>query len=134
MSEITPAYFPLESCFSPCSPEEASTTVYPRRSSAARKNAITEGSSSISRIGRLGDTAGCALIAPTPWQPPRPVHSPLPPESAQQRCFRRRLHCSSTESRPHVHAQSRSKCSAPVRCPCLPAWLYRRDRKSSACR
>src|SRR5437879_183556 len=50
MSEITPAYRPFESFCNPSAPDEAFTTSYPLRSSAARKNAVTDGSSSMSRI------------------------------------------------------------------------------------
>ena len=51
MSEITPPYCPPERCFSPSAPEDAFTTAYPLRSSAALRNAITDGSSSINRYG-----------------------------------------------------------------------------------
>src|SRR5438874_9780142 len=134
MSEITPAYRPFESRCSPSAPDEAFTTAYPLRSSAARKNAITDGSSSISRIGPPVHIACCvcgAFISPLPsWlRPPAPLLSPR--ESAPQMCFPQPLHYSSTEFLRRAPAQSRNKCSSPIPCLCLPAWSYRRDQISA---
>src|SRR5260370_2045467 len=104
MSEITPAYLPFESRCNPSAPDEAFTTAYPLRSSAARRKAITDGSSSMSRIGPPVHNACCvcsAFIGPLlswprpqwllPWRPESPPQSssPLPP------------HCSTTDFHPH---------------------------------
>src|SRR5207245_285463 len=53
MSEITPEYFPPLSMFNPSAPDAALATAYPWRSSAARRKAVTEGSSSMSRMGTV---------------------------------------------------------------------------------
>src|SRR2546426_303758 len=107
MSEITPAYRPFESRCNPSAPDEAFTTAYPLRSSAARRNAITDGSSSMSRIGPPVHNARCAFIAPLlSWQRP-PVLPPSPRESAPQRCSPLPPHYSSTEFLRHAPAQRR---------------------------
>src|SRR5215472_881337 len=133
MSEITPAYRPLQSCLSPSSPDRTSTTAYPRRSKAARKNAMTDGSSSISRIGCFVESAGFVLIRQPLLQRPRPKRFRSRREFAPRRCSHWRLHCSNTESHHHALAQSRSKCSIPVPYLCQPAWSYKTDRKFVEC-
>src|SRR4029077_6152470 len=62
MSEITPEYLPAVSIWRPSAPDEALATEYPWRSSAARRKAVTEGSSSISKMGAVAGDA-CAFIA-----------------------------------------------------------------------
>src|SRR6267143_4293976 len=110
MSEITPAYCPFESRCNPSAPDAASTTAYPLRSSAARRNAITDGSSSISRIGCWPAALAVGRLIGPPLSPPLQRGRLLsPPESAQQTCFPRLLHCSSIESRRRAHEQSRNK-------------------------
>src|ERR1700676_193540 len=109
MSEITPLYCPPASCFKPSAPEDAFTTEYPFRSSAAFRNAITDGSSSINKIGAVWLTAACKVtVQPLsqPWQA-----APRRAESGQQTCSRRYPCCSSTESRRRAPAQFRSKYS-----------------------
>jgi len=93
-------------------------TVYPCRSSAARKKAVTEGSSSINRIGR-GRLIAALLILQPPW---RPLLILSPPVISPRTCCRLPLHCSSIESRRYARAQFRSKCSSPVRCLCPSVW------------
>src|SRR2546430_8430650 len=97
MSEITPAYRPFESRCNPSSPDKALTTAYPLRSSAARRKAITDGSSSISRIGPPVHNAFCAFIVLLLSCPRPPARLPSPLESAPQKCFPLHLHCSSIE-------------------------------------
>src|SRR6266478_2088276 len=132
MSEITPAYLPFESRCNPSAPDEAFTTAYPRRSSAARRKAITEGSSSISKIGPPVHSAFCVLIGPLLSTPQPPAQPPLLPEYAPQKCFPLPPHCSSTEFPRHAPARYRNKCSAPGPCPCPPASLYKTDQKCVA--
>src|SRR5712692_5436880 len=124
MSEITPAYRPFESFLSPSSPEEAFTTAYPRRSSAARRNAMTEGSSSISKMGPLVDSAGCALIVPPLSRPPLKARLPWPAEFAPQTCFRPHFHYSNIEFLRHARVRFRNKYSAPALFLCPPASSY----------
>src|SRR5256886_12626549 len=124
MSEITPAYRPFESLCNPSAPDEAFTTSYPLRSSAARKNAVTDGSSSMSRIGPPVHNACCVFIAtllslPRPRAPP-----PSPLESAPQKCFPHPLHCSSIEFPRHGPARYRNKYSAQARSLCPLASSY----------
>src|ERR1700724_51746 len=64
MSEMTPEYFPPLSIFNPSAPEAALATAYPWRSSAARRKAVTEGSSSMSRMGAM-PVCVCAYDAVT---------------------------------------------------------------------
>src|SRR5258708_25349503 len=85
MSEITPAYRPFESRCNPSAPDEAFTTAYPLRSSAARRKAITDGSSSISRIGPPVHNAFCAFIALLLlWRRPPPPPSAPPANSPRK--------------------------------------------------
>src|SRR5215831_5416315 len=103
MSEITPPNEPCCNCRNPSAPEFACTTEYPLRSSAVRKNAVTEGSSSISKIGNCRCTARLLILLPPSLLPLLPAASPetyCPPRS----------HCSSTESRRRVPAQCHNKC------------------------
>src|SRR5207302_10662896 len=101
MSEITPAYRPFESRCNPSAPDEAFTTAYPLRSNAARKKAVTDGSSSISRIGPPVHNACCAFIdLLLSWQR-LPAPLPSPRESSPQKCFPLLLHCSSIEFPRH---------------------------------
>src|SRR5713226_4591693 len=132
MSEITPAYRPLESRCNPSAPDEAFTTAYPLRSSAARRNAITDGSSSMSRIGPPVHSACCALIALLLSMQRPQVLPPSPRECAPQRCSPLLPRYSSTEFPRHAPARCRNKCSAQAPCPCPPAWWYKKDQKCVA--
>src|SRR6266480_4107344 len=98
MSEITPAYRPFESRCNPSAPDEAFTTAYPLRSSAARRKAITDGSSSISRIGPPVHNALCVFIALLLSRLLTPAQFPSPLESAPQNCSSLHLHFSSFEA------------------------------------
>src|SRR5258708_13391589 len=105
MSEIPPAYRPFKSRCNPSAPDEAFTTAYPLRSSAAFKNAITDGSSSISRIGPPVHNACCvcsAFIAPLLSCPPPQVLLLCPRESAPQRCSPIPPHFSTTHFLSHA--------------------------------
>src|SRR5258707_10667042 len=118
MSEITPAYLPFESRCNPSAPDEAFTTAYPLRSSAARRKAITDGSSSMSRIGPPVHNACCAVIALLLLRRPPQARLPSPLESAPQKCFPLPLHCSSIEFPPPAPPRSPNKCSVPALCLC----------------
>src|SRR5437016_14502616 len=132
MSEITPAYRPFESRCNPSTPDEACTTAYPLRSNAARRKAITDGSSSMSRIGPSVQRVCCAFIAPLLSLLRPQGRPPSPQESAPQKCFPLPLHCSSIESPRHALARSRNKYStrAPFLCPL--ASSYKMDQKCAA--
>src|SRR5260370_42106999 len=135
MSELTPAYRPLESRCNPSAPDEAFTTAYPLRSSAARRKAITDGSSSMSRIGPPVHNACCvcsAFIAPLLSWPRPQVLLPWPRESAPQRCSPLRPHCSSTEFHRHAPVRCHSKYSGQAPCPCPPVWWCKRGQKCAA--
>src|SRR5258708_6213998 len=130
MSEITPRYRPFRSRCNPSAPDEAFTTAYPLRSSAAFKNAITDGSSSISRIGPPVHNACCvcsAFIAPLLSWPPPQVLLLWPRESVPQRCSPLPPHCSSTGFLPHAPPRSRNKCSGQAPPPRPPACFYQPD-------
>src|SRR5260370_40071477 len=96
MSEITPAYRPFESRCNPSAPDEAFTTAYPFRSSAARRKAITDGSSSMSRIGPPVHNACCAVIALLLLRRPPQARLPSPLESPPQNGLPLPLHLSRT--------------------------------------
>src|SRR5208337_5461595 len=121
MSEITPANAPASNCFKPAAPEDACTTLYPRRSSAARTKALTEGSSSITRIVAAGRGITLAVISPPLSQPLRGLFL-WPPAGAPQTCSRFHLHCSSKEFLRRARAQFRSRCSTQARSLCQLAW------------
>src|SRR5580704_1179419 len=129
MSDITPAYRPFESRSNPSAPEAAFTTAYPLRSSAARKNATTDGSSSITRIGPPVHNADCTLTGSPLSRPPRPAKLPSPPELAPQTYSPHLPHYSSTESPRHARERFRNKCSAPALFLCPPAWWCKTDRR-----
>src|SRR5258708_32395805 len=114
MSEITPAYLPFESRCNPSAPDEAFTTAYPLRSSAARRKAITDGSSSMSKIGPPVHNDCCALIAPLPsWPRPR-ARLPSPRESEPHDCSPPPLHCTTIQYPLHAPALCPSKSSIPI--------------------
>src|SRR5712692_475240 len=132
MSEITPAYLPFESRCNPSAPDEAFTTAYPLRSSAALRKAMTDGSSSMSRIGPAVHNACCAFIdLLLSWQRLQAL-PPSPRESAPQRCSPLLPRYSSTGFPLHEPVRCRSKYSTRAPCPCPPAWWYKRDQKCVA--
>src|SRR5260370_16882640 len=114
MSEITPAYRPFESRCNPSAPDEAFTTAYPSRSSAARRKAITDGSSSISRIGPPVHNPCCAFIVLLlSWRRP-PARLPSPREFAHQTPSPLPLHCSTLYFPLHPPPPSPHKSSPPA--------------------
>ncbi len=92
-SEITPRKSFVASNRKPSAADGDGTTSYPRRSSAVRRNAATDGSSSITRIRGLACVA--ALFAAVMARSPSPAIRLLapPPEAAPQTCSRCRPHC-----------------------------------------
>src|SRR5258708_20673166 len=135
MSEITPAYLPFESRCNPSAPDEAFTTAYPLRSSAARRKAVTDGSSSMSRIGPPVHNACCvcsAFIALLLSSRRPQVLPPSLPESAPQKFSPLPPHFSSTTFPPHPPPRRHNQCSVQAPCPCPPAWLCKTDQKCVA--